>query len=88
MQLHLHPCAPPGPVRGIEAHARRSADGLLQLSWRLDADLSRLRLPPAAAPAPAPVAVAPASSATAPLDTWDDFLDYVSDSELVTDYDQ
>ena len=25
--------------------------------------------------------------ATAPLDTWDDFLDYVSDSELVTDYD-
>lgn len=51
MRLLAHPATPHGPVRNIEVHAERSADGLLRLSWRLDADLSGLRVPEAVRPA-------------------------------------
>jgi hypothetical protein len=50
MQLLAHPSAPGSAVRNLEAHAEWGADGRLRLSWRLDADLSGLRLPAAAAP--------------------------------------
>jgi hypothetical protein len=49
MQLLAHPTTPAGPVSAIETDAR--CDGVsLRLSWRLRADLGRLRLPPIAAP--------------------------------------
>ena len=53
MQLLAHPASPPGPVRQLEADAALDREGQLHLSWRLDAPLSQLRLPPAMTPAPA-----------------------------------
>ena len=50
MHLLAHPAASRGPVQNFEVHAECSADGLLRLAWRLDADLSQLRVPSAAAP--------------------------------------
>jgi hypothetical protein len=40
-----HPASPDGPVRNLEARAECRANGWLWLSWRLDGDLSLLRLP-------------------------------------------
>jgi hypothetical protein len=51
MRLLAHPESPRGPVRNVEAHADYGADEWLRLSWRLDADLTQLSLPPASAPA-------------------------------------
>jgi hypothetical protein len=49
MQLLAHQGAPRGPVRNFEAQAACGADGVLRIAWRLDADLSQLRVPPPAA---------------------------------------
>lgn len=46
MQLLAHPDSAAGPVRGIDAWAARTREGFLQLTWRLDADLSLLHIPP------------------------------------------
>ena len=51
MHLLAHPASPRGPVRYFEAHAERGAGDLLRLGWWLDAELSQLRIPTAAAPA-------------------------------------
>lgn len=50
MRLLAHPAAPCGPVRHLDVDAQRGPDGQLRLAWRLEADLSQLRLPAAAAP--------------------------------------
>lgn len=47
MQLLAHPDSAAGPVRGIDAWAARTRDGYLQLTWRLEAELSRLHIPAA-----------------------------------------
>lgn len=49
MHLLAHPASPPGPVLGIEADARPGPGACLCLSFRLAADLSRLRIPAPAA---------------------------------------
>lgn len=49
MQLLAHPTTPAGPVSRIDADASRDGSWL-HLSWTLDAETSRLRLPPAIAP--------------------------------------
>ncbi|MBL8202079.1 MAG: DOMON-like domain-containing protein [Chromatiales bacterium] len=51
MQLQPHPESAAGPVRQVEATAAYGPDGALQLTWRLVADLARLRVPPATTPA-------------------------------------
>jgi hypothetical protein len=51
MHLLAHRGAPRGPVRNFEAQAARCADGALRIAWRLDADLSQLRVPRPAAEA-------------------------------------
>lgn len=45
MLLLAHPATPCGVVRHFEVRAVRGADGRLRLGWRLDADLSRLKVP-------------------------------------------
>jgi len=45
MHLLVHPATPRGPVRNFEVDADRRGGGTLHLSYRLDADLSQLRLP-------------------------------------------
>lgn len=51
--LHCHPDAPMPSVHGIGVRACIAADGALELAFRLDADLSALRIPPrVAAPGP------------------------------------
>jgi hypothetical protein len=47
--LICHPQTPADIVRGITAHVRRSPDALLSIAFGLDADLRRLRIPPAGA---------------------------------------
>jgi hypothetical protein len=47
-----HPRAPGAAVRGVHAAAARTPQGLLALRYRIEADLERLRIPPACAPAP------------------------------------
>ncbi len=51
MQLLVHPATSRGPVLNFEVDANRQGDGTLNLSYRLDADLSQLRLPMSRTPA-------------------------------------
>src|SRR5512147_1008484 len=46
-RLTYHPQTPTAVVRGITGRVRRSPDALLTITFVLDADLSRLRIPPA-----------------------------------------
>jgi len=48
--LLCHPQTPTDAVRGIAARVRRSANGTLALTFVLDADLERLRIPPPGTP--------------------------------------
>ena len=48
--LKRHPASSCAALRGIEASVTRAADGSLQLAYRLEGDLDRLRIPPARAP--------------------------------------
>lgn len=48
--LERHPASPCAALRGIEATVTRAADGGLQLAFRLEGDLERLRIPPPRAP--------------------------------------
>jgi hypothetical protein len=43
--LERHPASPCAALRGIEASVTRSSDGGLQLAYRLEGDLDRLRIP-------------------------------------------
>ena len=45
VELTRHPSTPADAVRGISVRLRRSADGGLALTFRLDADLARVRVP-------------------------------------------
>jgi|SRR5688572_4094413 len=47
--LQRHPASPCAALRGIEASVTRAAEGL-QLAYRLEGDLDRLRIPQARAP--------------------------------------
>jgi hypothetical protein len=49
-ELLCHPSTPERAVRGIAAFARRKASGLLDVGFRLDADVSRLRIPAPSSP--------------------------------------
>jgi hypothetical protein len=49
-ELVCHPSTRDRAVRGIAALVRRGASGVLDVSFRLDADLSRLRVPSRSAP--------------------------------------
>jgi len=51
MHLLPHPATPAGPVTTIDATATRPGGDTLRLSYRLDADLSQLRLPRCGTPA-------------------------------------
>jgi hypothetical protein len=48
--LERHPETPCSALRGIKAAARRNAAGSLDLTYRLEGDLHRLRIPPPRAP--------------------------------------
>jgi hypothetical protein len=48
--LKRHPASPCAALRGIEASVTRAAEGSLQLTYRLEGDLDRVRIPPAGAP--------------------------------------
>lgn len=48
--LERHPASPCAALRGIEATVTRAADGGLQLAFRLEGDLERLRIPLPRAP--------------------------------------
>jgi hypothetical protein len=50
MNLRCHPSARPETVRDIEVLVRRSASAELKLSFRLDGDIPRIRIPPPGAP--------------------------------------
>ena len=66
--LERHPASPCAALRGIEASVTRGRDGSLQVAYRLDGDLDRLKIPQARAPrvvtlarrARGPLRVAPA----------------------------
>jgi hypothetical protein len=45
MQLLVHPATTRGPVQTFDVDAHRQGGRMLHLSYRLDADLSQLRLP-------------------------------------------
>jgi hypothetical protein len=47
-----HPSTPGAAVRGVHAAAARTAHGRLELRYRIEGDLERLRIPPRRAPAP------------------------------------
>ena len=49
-RLTCHPQTPTDVVRGITARIRRSPDALLTIAFVLDADFSRLHIPPARVP--------------------------------------
>jgi len=49
-RLICHPTTPCHAVRGIDVRAGRSADGQLTLTFGIDGDLGRVRLPPSRAP--------------------------------------
>ncbi|MEO8444748.1 MAG: DOMON-like domain-containing protein [Gammaproteobacteria bacterium] len=51
MRLQPHPASAPGAVRHIDVCTRCTADNRLNITWQLAADLSRVRLPAAAAAA-------------------------------------
>lgn len=44
--LHRHPDTPMPAVRGIDARVSIAPDGTLRVSYRLDGDIARLRIPP------------------------------------------
>ena len=48
--LERHPASPCAALRGIEASVTRAAEGSLQLAYRLEGDLDRVRIPQARAP--------------------------------------
>jgi hypothetical protein len=48
--LERHPASRCAALRGIEASVSRGRDGSLQLAWRLEGDLERLRIPRARKP--------------------------------------
>jgi hypothetical protein len=48
--LERHPETSCSALRGIKAAARRNAAGTLELTYRLEGDLDRLRIPPPRAP--------------------------------------
>lgn len=50
MRLLAHPASPCGPVRRLDADAVLDREGRIHLSFRLDAPLAALRLPPAMTP--------------------------------------
>ncbi|HYB91993.1 MAG TPA: DOMON-like domain-containing protein [Candidatus Binataceae bacterium] len=45
IDLRCHPSARPEAVRAIHALVRHSGDGALRMTFRLDGDMSRIRLP-------------------------------------------
>jgi hypothetical protein len=47
--LAAHPSTPGGAVRGLGARARTEGTGILVLRYSLDADMSRIRVPPSGA---------------------------------------
>jgi hypothetical protein len=50
IDLLCHPSARSEPARAINVHVRRSADAELRMTFRLDGDLGRIRVPAARAP--------------------------------------
>ena len=48
--LERHPASPCAALRGIEASVTRNRDGSLQVAYRLDGDLERVRIPKGRAP--------------------------------------
>ena len=44
--LERHPASPCAALRGIEALVTRNRDGSLQVEYRLQGDLDRVRIPP------------------------------------------
>ena len=50
IDLQCHPSTPPGPVRSIKVLLRRSTSTELQLTYRLDGDISQIVVPPPGAP--------------------------------------
>jgi hypothetical protein len=50
LALQCHPSIRPGPVIAIQVLVRRSASGELQMTFRLEGDLARIRIPAAAVP--------------------------------------
>ena len=50
LDLQCHPSIRPGPVLAIQVSVRRSANGELQMTFRLDGDISRIRIPSPAVP--------------------------------------
>jgi hypothetical protein len=49
-ELCCHPSTPDRAVRGIAAFVRRAGSGVLDVTFRLEGDVSRLRLPAPSAP--------------------------------------
>jgi hypothetical protein len=50
IDLTCHPSSSPGTVRAIQVLVRRSARAELQMTFRLDGDIPRIRIPSPAAP--------------------------------------
>ncbi len=50
IDLSCHPSTPTATVRAIQVLVRRSEDAQLRLSFRLDGDISRIKIPPPSAP--------------------------------------
>jgi hypothetical protein len=48
--LERHPATPCTAVRGIHATMTRNADGSLEVTYRIEGDLDRVRIPPPGAP--------------------------------------
>jgi hypothetical protein len=48
--LERHPASPCAALRGIQATVRRNADGGLDVTYRIEGDLDRVRIPPARPP--------------------------------------
>jgi hypothetical protein len=48
--LERHPASPCTALRGIRATARRNAHGSLEVTYRIEGDLDRVRIPPPRAP--------------------------------------
>jgi hypothetical protein len=44
--LERHPASPCAALRGIRATVRRNADGSLDVTYRMEGDLDRVRIPP------------------------------------------
>lgn len=51
--LVCHPLTPSAAVRGVDAEATRAGTGLLEVRYRIRAELARLRVPPPRPPAAA-----------------------------------